>query len=324
VDNSVLRPWVAKLAGKKVLVIGDVMADHYVFGKVERISPEAPIPVVHVDREEVKPGGAANVACNIAALGGRVTLAGVIGNDAMGETLRNLLRDKGIDPSGLVKDGTRPTIQKSRVIANHQQVVRVDREERKGLSSAALEAFQSACLNAVDNCDAVLLSDYAKGALSNGLCQAVITKARRLGKLVAADPKPADMAWFSGSTVVTPNLGEAQAATGVAITDNASAEAAGKILLDRLKSDSVLVTRGEHGMSLLQAQGGATHIPTRAQEVFDVTGAGDTVIATLTLALAAGAPLPEASALANAAAGIVVGEIGVAVVTPAELTQALA
>jgi D-beta-D-heptose 7-phosphate kinase/D-beta-D-heptose 1-phosphate adenosyltransferase len=324
VDNAVLRSWVPKLAGKRVLVIGDVMADHYVFGKVERISPEAPIPVVHVDREEVKPGGAANVACNIAALGGRVTLAGIVGADAMGETLRNLLREKGIDPSGLVKDSERPTIQKTRVIAAHQQVVRVDREQRKGLSAAAIEAFSSACLKAVEQSDAILLSDYAKGALSNQLCQAVIQKARSLKKVIAADPKPANMAWFSGSTVVTPNLGEAQAATGMAITDDASAEAAGKLLLERLKSDSVLVTRGEHGMSLVQASGGSTHIPTRAQEVFDVTGAGDTVIATLTLALAAGAPLPEASALANAAAGIVVAEVGVAVVTPAELNAALA
>ncbi len=170
----------------------------------------------------------------------------------------------------------------------------------------------------------MLLSDYAKGALSAPLCAAVIAKAKQLGKLVAADPKPANMAWFAGSTVVTPNLGEAQAASGIAITDDASAEAAGKLLMERLKSDSVLVTRGEHGMSLVQAGGAVTHIPTRAQEVFDVTGAGDTVIATLTLALAAGAPLPEASALANAAAGIVVGEIGVAIVTPQELTAALA
>ena len=323
-DNASLRTWIPKLAGKRVLVIGDVMADHYVFGKVERISPEAPIPVVHVDREEVKPGGAANVACNIAALGGRVTLAGVVGADAMAETLRALLREKGIDPSGLVKDNERPTIQKSRVIAGHQQVVRVDRERRTVLSAAASEAFESACLRALETCDAVLLSDYAKGALSGPLCAAVIKRARELGKLIAADPKPANMAWFAGSTVVTPNLGEAQASSGVFIVDDASAVLAGKTLLDRLKSTSVLVTRGEHGMTLVQADGAVTHIPTRAQEVFDVTGAGDTVIATLTLALAAGAPLPEASALANAAAGIVVGEIGVAVVTPAELQKALA
>lgn len=323
-DNAVLRDWVPRLAGKRVLVVGDVMADHYVFGKVERISPEAPIPVVHVDREEVKPGGAANVACNIVALGGRAALAGVIGADAMGETLRALLRDKGIDPSGLVKDSERPTIQKSRVIANHQQVVRVDRERRAGLSAVAQEAFQDACLRGLEACDAVLLSDYAKGALSGPLCAAIIAKAKALGKTVAADPKPANMAWFAGADVVTPNQGEAQASSGLAITDDLGAEAAGRLLMDRLKAGSVLITRGEHGMSLVQAGGAATHIPTRAREVFDVTGAGDTVIATLTLALAAGAPLPEAAALANAAAGLVVAEVGVAVVAPDQLTAALA
>jgi len=323
VDNAVLRSWVPRLAAKRVLVIGDVMADHYVWGKVERISPEAPIPVVHVDKEEVKPGGAANVACNIAALGGRAVLAGVIGSDAMGETLRNLLRDRGIDPSGLVKDPERPTIQKSRVLASHQQVVRVDRERREPLSATAQEAFLQACLRQVEHCDAVLFSDYAKGALSAPLAAAVIQKARSLGKVIAADPKPANLGWFAKSTVVTPNQGEASAASGIKITDQASAEASAQALLERLKSDAVLITRGEHGMSLLQAQGGFTHIPTRAQEVFDVTGAGDTVIATLTLALAAGMPLPEACALSNAAAGIVVGELGVAVVTPAELNAAL-
>jgi rfaE bifunctional protein kinase chain/domain len=322
--NAELKTWVAKLAGKRVLVVGDVMADHYVWGKVTRISPEAPIPVVHVDREEVKPGGAANVACNVAALGGSVTLAGVVGADAMGESMRTLLRDKSIDPSGLVKDPERPTIQKSRVMAHHQQVVRVDRERNSPLSAAAQEAFSSACLRAVENCDVVLLSDYAKGALSQALCAAVIKKARELDKLVAADPKPANMHWFAGSTVVTPNLGEAQAATGINIVDDASAVQAGQILLERLRSDAVLVTRGEHGMTLVQKGGAVTHIPTRAREVFDVTGAGDTVIATLALGLAAGMPLPLACGLANAAAGIVVGEVGVAVVTPKELEAALA
>jgi D-beta-D-heptose 7-phosphate kinase/D-beta-D-heptose 1-phosphate adenosyltransferase len=323
VDNASLRAWVPKLAGKRVLVIGDVMADHYIFGKVERISPEAPIPVVHVDREEVKPGGAANVACNIAALGGRVALAGVVGADAMGETLRTLLRGQGIDPSGLVKDSERPTIQKSRVIAHHQQVVRVDRERRAPLSAVSGEAFRAACLKAVESCDAVLFSDYAKGALSHDLCEAVIRLALARGKVVAADPKPANIGWFRHATVVTPNQGEAQLASGITISDDASAEKAGQVLLARLDADSVLVTRGEQGMTLVRARGSTVHIPTRAREVFDVTGAGDTVIATLSLALAAGAPLPEAAALANVAAGIVVGEIGVAVVRAPELEAAL-
>ncbi len=323
-NNQSLLPWVAKLAGKRVLVIGDVMADHYVWGKVERVSPEAPIPVVHVSKEEVRPGGASNVACNIAGLGGRASLAGVIGSDVMGETLRNLLREKGIDPSGLVKDPERPTIQKSRVMALQQQVVRVDRESNAPLTAMVQESFLSACLRAVQSCDAVLFSDYAKGALSASLVSQVTKAARQLGKIVAADPKPANMAWFAGASVVTPNLGEAEAATGLRITDNASAEAAGRVLLERLKCDAVLVTRGEHGMTLVPAQGEVTHIATRAQEVFDVTGAGDTVIATLTLGLAAGMSLPQACALANVAAGIVVGEVGVAVVTPTALSAALA
>ena len=323
-DNAVLRPWVPKLAGKRVLVIGDVMADHYVWGKVERISPEAPIPVVHVHREEVKLGGAANVACNIAALGGKVTLAGIVGADQMGEMIRSLLRDKGIDPSVLVKDMERPTIQKTRVMAQHQQVVRVDRELNEPLGALATETFLDACLKAVPSCDAILFSDYAKGALSAAVVAAITKKARDLGKVIAADPKPANIAWFAGCSIVTPNLGEAQAASGIAIKDDASAEKAGRVLLERLKSDAVLVTRGEHGMTLVSATAPVVHIPTRAREVFDVTGAGDTVIATLTLALAAKMPVPEACALANAAAGIVVGEVGVAVVTPAELEAALA
>jgi D-beta-D-heptose 7-phosphate kinase/D-beta-D-heptose 1-phosphate adenosyltransferase len=323
-DSAMLRAWVPKLAGKRVLVVGDVMADHYVWGKVERISPEAPIPVVHVSREEVKPGGAANVACNIAALGGKVSLAGIVGADPMAATLRSLLEAKGIDVGGLMEDAARPTIQKTRIIAQSQQVVRVDRELQQPLAAAASEAFLAACLRQVESCDAVLFSDYAKGALSARLSTEVTRRARALGKVVAADPKPANVDWFSGVGILTPNQAEAAAASGVAIRDDAGAEAAARVLMDRLRSDAVLVTRGEHGMTLLRSQGGVTHIPTRAREVFDVTGAGDTVIATLTLALAAGMPVPEACTLANAAAGIVVAEIGVAVVSPQRLEAALA
>ncbi|HTB22270.1 MAG TPA: D-glycero-beta-D-manno-heptose-7-phosphate kinase [bacterium] len=323
-DNALLRGWVPRLAGKRVLVIGDVMADHYVWGRVERISPEAPIPVVHVSREEVKPGGAANVANNIMALGGRVSLAGIVGADSMASTLRSLLGAKGISTDGLIEDPGRPTIAKTRVIAQSQQVVRVDRELRGPLEADIQDAFLKSCLRQVEDCDAVLFSDYAKGALSAGLAAAVTRRARELGKVVAADPKPANVDWFHGVGIVTPNQGEASAASGVAIRNDASAQAAAQVLMERLSSEAVLVTRGEHGMTLVQAKGGVTHIPTRAREVFDVTGAGDTVIATLTLALAAGMPVPEACALANAAAGLVVAEIGVAVVSPAQLERALA
>lgn len=322
-DNAVLRGWVPKLSGRKVLVIGDVMADRYIWGRVERISPEAPIPVVQVSRDEVKPGGAANVACNIAALGGKVVLAGVVGADATAATLKGLLRAKSISVDGLFEDPQRPTIEKTRVIAHSQQVVRVDRESQTPLDAGAHEAFRAACLRQVEDCDAVLFSDYAKGALSADLAEAVTRRARSLGKVVAADPKPANVGWFMGVSIVTPNQSEASAASGIRIVDNASAEAAAATLIRKLGSDAVLVTRGEHGMTLMRAAGGVTHIPTRAREVYDVTGAGDTVIATLTLALAAGMPVPEACALANAAAGIVVAEIGVAVVGPERLERAL-
>ena len=322
-DSAALKNWIPKLAGKKVLVIGDVMSDHYIWGNVERISPEAPIPIVHVSREEVKPGGAANVAGNIAALGGRVSLAGIVGADAVASNLRALLGAQGIDVSGLIEDAGRPTIEKTRVIAHSQQVVRVDRELQQPLAVAMQGALLDSCLRRVEFCDAVLFSDYAKGALSAELAGAVTRRARALGKVVAADPKPANVDWFHGVSIITPNQSEAASASGLAIHNDAGAEAAARMLLDRLRSDAILVTRGEHGMTLVRRDGGVTHIPTRAREVFDVTGAGDTVIATLTLALAAGMPVPEACVLANAAAGIVVAEIGVAVVGPNRLAQSL-
>jgi D-beta-D-heptose 7-phosphate kinase/D-beta-D-heptose 1-phosphate adenosyltransferase len=325
VDNAILKAWVPKLAGKSVLVIGDVMADHYVWGKVDRISPEAPIPVVHVQREDVKPGGAANVACNIAALGGRVTLAGVVGDDAMAGTLAAKLQALAIDPSGLFRDRERPTILKTRIIAGQQQVVRVDHEKDHPLCAENGRRFQEACLAAIDKADAVLLSDYAKGALTLELCQAVIAKARRLGKVVAVDPKPANIRYYQGASIVTPNLKEAREISGAALDGDAAVEAEGSKMRQAYGLDNVLITRGEHGMSLSSGDLsiGPCHIPTRAQHVFDVTGAGDTVIATLTLALAAGMPVDLACGLSNAAAGIVVGEVGVATVSPRQLQDAL-
>lgn len=324
-DNAVLKAWVPKLAGKRVLVIGDVMADHYVWGKVERISPEAPIPVVHVQREDVKPGGAANVACNIAALGGKATLAGVVGDDPMAATLAAKLTELAIDPSGLFRDPERPTILKTRIIAGQQQVVRVDHELSHPLSAENARRFQEACLAAIDKVDAVLLSDYAKGALTLELCQAVIAKARQRGKVVSVDPKPSNIRYYQGASIVTPNLKEACEIAGFPLDSDAAVEAQGSKMRQDYQLDNVLITRGEHGMSLSSGQTGIghCHIPTRAQHVFDVTGAGDTVIATLTLALAAGMPVDQACALSNAAAGIVVGELGVATVSPDQLRDAL-
>jgi D-beta-D-heptose 7-phosphate kinase/D-beta-D-heptose 1-phosphate adenosyltransferase len=322
-DHSKLHDDIARMAGKKVLVIGDLMVDHYLFGAVSRISPEAPIPVVDVTQETWRLGGAANVAVNIAALGGSVTLCGVAGNDMMGKVMKRLLGEKGIDASAIVEDPSRPTTQKTRVIAHSQQVVRVDREKKSWLDGATREALIAAALKAAEGCQAILFSDYAKGVLTQPVVSRLIEYGKAKGIVLSVDPKPTNIGIFKGSTIITPNAGEAAAASGIALDSESNVEAAGRKLLGELDCASVLITRGEHGMSLFEKGKATAHVPTRAQEVFDVTGAGDTVIATLTLALAAGLPTEEAAYLANAAAGIVVGEVGVAAVTPQELESAL-
>jgi len=322
-DHAKLRAFSRGLAGKKVLVIGDLMADHYIWGKVSRISPEAPIPVVHVQEETWRLGGAANVAANLKALGAAVTLVGVVGKDPMATRLKAMLEERGINASSIVEDESRPTIQKTRVIAQQQQVVRVDREKHAWLDAKVREALIARALEAAKGVDAILFSDYAKGVLTQPVVSRLIDFGKGQGSVLSVDPKPANIGLFKGSSIITPNQGEAQAASGITLDSDSHVEEAGRKLLKELECKAVLITRGEHGMNLFEAGGPSTHIPTRAREVFDVTGAGDTVIATLTLALAAGASYAEAAYLANAAAGIVVGEIGVAAVTPAELEQAL-
>ncbi|MES2202087.1 MAG: D-glycero-beta-D-manno-heptose-7-phosphate kinase [candidate division FCPU426 bacterium] len=323
-DPASLKARLPRFAGRRVVVVGDVMADHYVWGKVSRISPEAPIPVVHVSEETYRLGGAANVAANLAALGASVVLVGVVGKDAMGQRVASMLEGKGIDPSFLVEDPSRPTIQKTRVIAQQQQVVRVDREKQAWLDTKVREALLEKALAACKGAEAILFSDYAKGVLTLPVVSGIIQLGRSQKSVLSVDPKPANIGIFRGASIITPNQGEAQAASGIHFDNEAQVEAGGRKLLADLQCQAVLITRGEHGMSLFEKDGPSTHIPTQAREVFDVTGAGDTVIATLTLALAAGAGYPEAAYLANAAAGIVVGEIGVAAVTPAELAAVLA
>jgi rfaE bifunctional protein kinase chain/domain len=322
-DHQKLKAFVGQLAGKRVMVIGDLMADHYIWGKVSRISPEAPIPVVHVQEETWRLGGAANVAANLRALGAQVSLVGVVGKDAMATRLRAMLEERGINPSALVEDESRPTIQKTRVIAQHQQVVRVDREKQAWLDAKTREALVAKALEAAKGVDAILFSDYAKGVLTQPVVSKLIELGKAQGSVLSVDPKPANISLFRGSSIITPNQGEAQAASGISMDSEPHVEEAGRKLLKDLECKAVLITRGEHGMSLFENGAATVHIPTRAQEVFDVTGAGDTVIAALTLALAAGSSFADAAYLANAAAGIVVGEIGVAAVTPHELEGAL-
>ena len=296
----------------RVLVVGDVMLDRYWFGDVSRISPEAPVPVVKVDRSEDRPGGAANVARNAAALGARVTLLSVVGQDEPGRRLRELLREEKIT-ARLHYDRTIDTTVKLRVIGRQQQLLRIDFETTP--SHEILRTKLSDYTRLVAACDVVVLSDYGKGGLAH--IGRMIALARRYGKPVLVDPKGDDFARYAGATVITPNRSEFRAVAGQWKNERDFTTRAQR-LRSRLKAEALLVTRSEEGMTLF-ARGARLHAAAQAREVFDVSGAGDTVIATLAVAMAAGAALEAAVNLANRAAGIVVGKFGTAVATPEEL-----
>jgi D-beta-D-heptose 7-phosphate kinase/D-beta-D-heptose 1-phosphate adenosyltransferase len=314
-----------------ILVVGDVMLDHFLWGKVSRISPEAPVPVVEVQRESYFPGGAANVARNLRALGSRVTVLGVIGDDDAGEELSEILDQQGVETHGLVIDPNRPTTLKTRIVAHSQQVVRFDRERSNPTSPtqnhALLEKFEAE----LPRVGAVIFEDYGKGVLSQTLLNAMQKLAQRHRKITAADPTTRHLLRFHGLTAITPNRSEAFAAAGTANTEpvddvlhDEALMAVGRKLLARWKPANLLVTLGEHGMCLFRPGKKPHHIPTVAQEVFDVSGAGDTAISTLVLALAAGADPVEAAEISNHAAGIVVGKIGTATCSVDELVASFA
>jgi len=319
---------IEKFPQKRIIVIGDIILDHYIWGDVNRISPEAPVPVVEVRDENFRLGGAANTVANIRSLGGEVDVISVVGRDENGNRLRNMLSCIGANVGGVLEDDKRPTIIKTRVMARNQQVVRIDRESKDEVDGNPKEEIICFAESAIDNVDAVIFSDYDKGVVSKGLLEFVFSKAKKQNIPVIVDPKERNFWNYKGATIVTPNLKEASTPLGVSITDEESLLAVGKTLLERLELSALLITRGENGMSLFEAMDDApvkvTHIPTVAREVFDVTGAGDTVVATFTPALAAGASMLDAAQIANCAAGIVVGEIGTANVTPKELMKSLA
>lgn len=306
---------------KNILVVGDIILDHYIWGLVERISPEAPVPVVEVKRESYTFGGAANVAANIISLGGRATIAGVVGDDHYGKVLASLLSEKGIDTSGLIT-GKRPTTVKTRVIAHNQQVVRFDREDSRGLSEGTLRSIKGFLRDGNSRWDGVIVSDYKKGVVSRAFMGLIIREFKKKGIFVSVDPKVGHFNLYRDVSLITPNLNEASDGSGVEIRDERSLVRAGETLRKRLRCESVLITRGEHGMSLFE-RGSVTHISTVAQSVFDVTGAGDTVIAAITLSHVAGAKLRDAANIANHAAGIVVGQVGTATATPEEIIQSM-
>jgi len=306
-----------------VLVIGDLVMDHFVWGKVRRISPEAPVPVVEVSSESFMLGGAANVVNNIHSLGGKVLVCGVVGRDEMGKKLIHELRLKGISSDGVIVEDGRPTSVKTRVIAHSQQVVRFDREKKEKVHLDTVKTIMDYVSKKINSFDSIIISDYAKGVISEELVEEVIALAKKKDKPIAVDPKVGHFDFYKYATIVTPNNDEASKASGIEIENEASLLRAGEVLLNKLGSDAVLITKGEHGMSLFENNGEITHIPTVAKEVYDVSGAGDTVIGTVALSMASGASLKEAAVISNFAAGIVVGKIGTATVTPKELKDAV-
>lgn len=320
-----LSRFIDRFTDTRTLVVGDVMLDHYVWGSVSRISPEAPVPVVNVTKESLLLGAATNVVNNIHALGGKVGVCGVIGNDDAGRQLVHLLRVQGIHTDGLVVEDGRPTTIKTRVIAHSQQVVRFDRETKNGIEREThRQIYEFVKQQVRDGLDAIVLSDYCKGVVTKELVRDIVKLARKNGVIVSVDPKVNHFGIYSGVTILTPNTKEASIGSKIDIEDDRSLLKAGALLLKRLKCSAVLITRGEHGMSLFERKGKITHIPTVAREVYDVTGAGDTVISTLTLAMAAGAGMVDAAKISNYAAGIVVGVVGTATVKPEELKRMIA
>lgn len=312
-----------RFAGKRIVVLGDLMLDEFIWGRVRRISPEAPVPVVEVERQTLALGGAGNVVSNLVALGAVAVPLGVVGDDPDGDRLRSAFAALNASTEGLVTDSSRPTTLKTRIIAHNQQVVRADRENRAAVAQTVEDRVIEAFSREIEEADAVVVSDYNKGLLTPGLLSRALGRARERKLTVCLDPKMRSFAQYQPVTVITPNNQEAAEAAGIAIEDETSLIEAGRRILDSIECRAVLVTRGEEGMTLFADGGLVTHIPTVAREVYDVTGAGDTVIATLAVALVTGADLVEAAMLANHAAGVVVGKVGTATVTRDELLDTI-
>jgi D-beta-D-heptose 7-phosphate kinase/D-beta-D-heptose 1-phosphate adenosyltransferase len=316
------RTIVQVMAGTRVLVVGDVMLDQFTIGRVTRISPEAPVPVVAFERDEFRAGGAANVALNVRALGAQVELVGLVGEDEPASRLRELLSVTGVASSGLITDEKRRTTTKVRIVTTrNQQVARVDYESEEAASESVEDALIRQLEDRIPRAGVIIVSDYLKGLLTRRLMASLIAAAQKHRVRVLFDPKIPHLDHYAGATIVTPNHHEAEVATHMRIRTDEDAEQAAALFRERARCQGVLITRGEHGMWL--SHGGVEgHLPATAREVADVTGAGDTVVATLALAMAAGATASEAAQLANEAAGIVVAKFGPATVSPAELLAA--
>jgi rfaE bifunctional protein kinase chain/domain len=320
---SEMREIVSRFKGRRLLIVGDVMLDEYIWGQVSRISPEAPVPVIQIQRRNYLPGGAANTAANVSSLGGEALLSGVVGKDQESERLATALRAAGVNTGGLVTDESRPTTTKTRILAQSQQVARLDRETKAPLGTALEDKMLARFRDLICSVDVCILSDYAKGVLSPRLTQELIQQARAAGKATIVDPKGSDYSKYREATVIKPNVHEVQQVLKQEITHDRDWHQAGDRLTQMLDGTAALISRGPKGMTLFRQGQLALHIPSTAKTVFDVTGAGDTVVSTLAMALASGATLEQAARLANRAAGIVVGKIGTAVVSLEELQNQL-
>jgi D-beta-D-heptose 7-phosphate kinase/D-beta-D-heptose 1-phosphate adenosyltransferase len=312
----------------RLLVVGDIMMDRSIFGKVSRISPEAPVPVIIAETEDFNLGGAANVAHNIRSLGGMVSLCGIVGDDENGKKMYEKIVERGIRTQGIFFEQGRQTTVKTRIIAHHphyQQLVRVDRETTDHPKASTLRKLSMFLTEKIEDFDGVVFSDYGKGLLTRKLIQTIVERARQSKKLIMVDPKVKNFFFFKGATVITPNTNEASEASRIPVTDQSSVEKIGRSLLKRLKCSALVITQGEKGMIIFERDQRPYRVPTVAKEVYDVTGAGDTVIGTMALALGTGrrVSVKDAASLANYAAGIVVGKVGTAIVSSEELLKVI-
>jgi len=322
-DRSRLDAILDRFTGRRIAVLGDCMLDRYLWGRVERISPEAPVPVVEVERESISLGGAGNVAANLRALGAVPILCSVVGDDEDGRRLANELESRGVEIRALTTDLGRPTTVKTRIIAHAQQVVRADRESRADLSGDSLRGLVAAIERELADCEGLVVSDYGKGVIHPGTLAPSLAAAHAREVPVGVDPKESHIESYRGVSILTPNQHEAGYVQGRRIVDESTLLEVGWGLQKRVDAEAVLITRGPQGMSLFERGGRYTYLPTVAREVYDVTGAGDTVVGTVTLALAAGADYPSACFLSNHAAGQVIREVGTATCTVAEIRASL-
>lgn len=316
-----VKSLIPQLQKQRILVLGDLMLDEFIWGSVDRISPEAPVPVVQVTRESAFPGGAANVARNLSKFGAEVIVGGMIGHDANGTKLLNSLGESNISTDAVITVDDFNTIVKTRIIAQHQQMVRVDREKKRKITQAEIDDLLCRLWERIRDIDAIIIEDYGKGFVTQALVDQIFALAANHLKIVTVDPNPNNPLDWAGAALVKPNRKEAFAAVGLPFDEDHDIKEIGEVLLEKWQVNSLLITLGEAGMMLFDPPDAPYHIPTRAREVFDVSGAGDTVIAYYTMAIAAGLPAVQAAEIANHAAGVVVGKLGTATLTPDELVQ---